>query len=127
MFVPKPFSSGRFLNDAPLYVGRGDGLAADRQILERARRQLDATLNDLGDQAAALATGQIWPSVSSAKEPIIPGRSYQNEPTETRVCSHQGQTAKHQDTPRCEKTGKCRQGAPSQAWGYQIYKLSDGL
>ena len=127
MFVPKPFSSGRFVIGAPLYVGRGDGRAADRQILETARRQLDATLNDLGDQAAALATGQIWPSVSSAKEPIIPGRPYQNEPTETRVCSHQGQTAKHQDTPRCEKTGKCHQGAPSQAWRYQIYKLSDGL
>ena len=127
MFVPKPFSSGRFVIGAPLYVGRGDGRAADQQILETARRQLDATLNDLGDQASALATGQIWPSVSSAKEPIIPGRPYQNEPTETRVCSYQGQTAKHQDTPRCEKTGKCHQGAPSQAWRYQIYKLSDGL
>jgi hypothetical protein len=57
---------------APLYVGRGDGRAADRQILETARRQLDAALNDLGDQAAALATGQIWPSVSTVKEPIIP-------------------------------------------------------
>ena len=49
MFVPKPFSSGRFVIVAPLYVGRGDGRAADRQILETARRQLDATLNDLGD------------------------------------------------------------------------------
>ena len=127
MFVPKPFSSGRFVIGAPLYVGRGDGRAADRQILETARRQLDATLNDLGDQAAALAMGQIWPSVSSAKEPIIPGRPYQNEPNETRVCSRQGQTVKHQDTPRCEKTGKCHQGVPSQAWRYQIYKLSDGL
>ena len=67
MFVPKPFSSGRFVIVAPLNVGR----AADRQILETARRQLDAALNDLGDQAAALATGQIWPSVSTAKEPII--------------------------------------------------------
>ena len=127
MLVPKPFSSGRFVIGAPLYVGRGDGRAADRQILETARRQRDATLNDLGDQAAALAMGQIWPSVSSAKEPIIPGRPYQNEPNETRVCSRQGQTVKHQDTPRCEKTGKCHQGVPSQAWRYQIYKLSDGL
>ena len=71
MFVPKPFSSGRFVIVAPLYVGRGDGRAADLQILETAHRQLDAALNDLGDQAAALATGQIWPSVSTAKEPII--------------------------------------------------------
>jgi hypothetical protein len=75
MFVPKPFSSGRFMIGAPLYVGRGDGRAADRQILETARRQLDAALNDLGDQAAALATGQIWPSVSTVKEPIIPRRT----------------------------------------------------
>ena len=72
MFVPKPFSSGRFVIRAPLYVGRGDGRGADRQILETARRQLDGALNDLGNQAAALATGQIWPSVSTAKEPIIP-------------------------------------------------------
>ena len=73
MFVPKPFSSGRFVIGAPLYVGRSDGRAADRQILETARCQLDAALNDLGDQAVALASGQIWPSVSAAKEPIIPG------------------------------------------------------
>ena len=56
---------------APLHVGRGDGRAADRQILETARRQLDAALNELGDQAAALAMGQMWPLVSTAKEPIF--------------------------------------------------------
>ena len=71
MFVPKPFSSGRFVMGAPLHVGRGDGRAADRQISETARRQLDAALNELGDQAAALAMGQMWPLVSTAKEPII--------------------------------------------------------
>ena len=40
MFVPKPFSSGRFVMGATLYVGRGDGRAADRQMLETARRSL---------------------------------------------------------------------------------------
>jgi lysophospholipid acyltransferase (LPLAT)-like uncharacterized protein len=77
MFVPKPFSSGRFVMGAPLHVGRGGTRADDRQALETARQQLAAALNDLGDQAMALATGQMWPSVSPAKDHIIPGQTTQ--------------------------------------------------
>ena len=58
MFVPKPFSSGRFVIGASLHVRRGGTRADDRQSLETARQRLAAALNDLGDQAMALATGQ---------------------------------------------------------------------
>ena len=75
--MPKPCSSGRFVIGTPLYVGRDEGRAADWQIVETARRQLNAALNDLGNQAAALATGQIWPSVSTAKESIISRQTIQ--------------------------------------------------
>ena len=77
MFVPKPFSSGRFVMGAPLHVWRGGTRADDRQTLETARQRLAAALSDLGDQAMALATRQMLPSFSPAKDHIIPGQTTQ--------------------------------------------------
>ena len=62
---------------APLHVRRCGGHADDWQALETARQQLASALIDLGDRVMPLATGQMWPLVSPAKDHIIPGQTTQ--------------------------------------------------